>query len=316
MFEMMHTPMVTEPMRVQQRAHNLALSMLPRNVVTGGFLERVIRNAAQPGYWTYKADGITKDKWIPRPVKWGAGSVVWLEGIEGQDPISGKATFTNPDITYRPPTDVKPTIDAAAATYQTILEEARQAHVLMDSEASPSGKSRVEARKDYERSLKLAKPVVERAGRWLFETVLALAEALMTNGDGTGLLEEYRADFMCMLDTGALTPEERDQNIKSMQAGTLPHEYAIAGEGIDDVDAALTKINSQTGVVLTELKQRVDIVAVLAPFTTLEAAAQVAGLDPKLITMLQKGSETMLEEERAAAEADRAAREAASRNAE
>lgn len=308
MFEMMHDVLVSEPMRVQQRAHNLALSMLPRNVVTSGFLERVIRNAAQPGYWTYKEDGVTRDKWIPRPVKWGAGSVVWLEGIEGSDPISGKSTFTNPDITYRPPSDVSPVVEAAAATYQTILEEARQAHVLMDGDANASGRSRVEARKDYERSLKLGKPVVERAGRWLFETVVALAEALQNGGDGTSTVKDFRADFACRLDTGALTPEERQQNILSMQAGTLPHEAAIAGEGIDDVDAALVKINTQTGVVLNELKTRAEIIVQLVTAgTTIEAAAKIAGLDEEDVKALQEGANDILEEEQAQADADRKA---------
>jgi hypothetical protein len=49
MMELRRDPLVTPQVTQAQRALNLALSMLPRSVISGGFLERVFLNAQMPG---------------------------------------------------------------------------------------------------------------------------------------------------------------------------------------------------------------------------------------------------------------------------
>lgn len=290
MHELARRPLITPQVAQQQRAHNLALSIIPRNLTTAGFLERVLINAQQPGHWELDPDTKQPIRFIPSRLRMGAGSVTFIEGIETQDVVTGKTTTATPDVKYRDPVPVDPTIAAERATYLAILEEVQQAHVLMNSEATPSGRSREQARKDFEGSLKVTKPAVERAGRWLLETAMALAEALL-GGDGGASLQKYRVDFNCRLDTGVITPEERKQNNESVKAGTLPREYAIAGEGVDDVDVALALINSQEGVVLDALKQRAEIAAAFAKMgTNVEAAARAAGLSEEVVRILAEGA--------------------------
>ena len=287
MFELTRRMLITEQVRQLQRAHNLALSVIPRNLTTAGFLATTLINAQMPGEWELDPETREPIRFIPARLRHGSGMMTWLEGIETSDPITGKTVLATPDVKYRDPVDVSPTVDAERATYRTLLEEVQQAHILMSSETDVSGRSRVEARKDYESSLKLTRPVVERAGRWLIETVIVFAEQLLAAGSPSSL-ERLRCDFNARLDTGTTTPEEREQNNRSVKAGTLPLEYAIAGEGVDDVDAALAIINSQSGVVLDELKYRAEIVKILTDAgASIEAAAEVAGMDPEMVVLLK-----------------------------
>lgn len=291
MFEMSKSPLVTDQIRQQQRSHNLALSILPRNMTTAGFLERVMLNAQRPGTYDLDEGGNPiPGTFKPAKLTFGAGRVSWIEGIEAVDVTTGKTTTATPDVKFRDPVDPTPTVDACDATYRTILEEAHQAHVLLNTDGDPSGVSRIEARKDFEGSLKLTQPVVQRAGRWVIEACLALTEAIMSSGVSESVTR-FRCDFNCRLDVGTITAAEREQNDKSVAAGTLPKEYAIAAQGVDDVDAAMALINSQTGVVLNELKSKAEIVEILTKAgTSIDAAAEVAGFDPKYVAILKRGS--------------------------
>jgi hypothetical protein len=290
MLEIRRRPLVNTQMIQQQKAHNYALTILQRNLTSSGFTERTVLNAAAPGHWEFNPDGSRK-AFIPARLPLGAGFTAWLEGIETTDVVTGKTMTANPDIKYKEPSPVAPTLEAARATYETILEEAQQAHVLMNADAVASGRSRIEARKDYESSLRLTKPSLERAGRWVIETAIAIAEALMSNGDGTKTLAKYRAEFACRLDTGTLTAEDREQNNKDVESGTMPREAAIAANGTDDVEAAMAMIDSQTGVVLDDLRKRAEITELFTKAgASLEGAARTAGVPEELIPTLIKGA--------------------------
>jgi hypothetical protein len=242
-----------------------------------------------PGTWEVNPDTGEKTRFVPARLRLGAGTTTFLEGKLIEDPSTGKETLTSPQVSYRDPVPVDNTVDGAAAAYLAILEEARQSHVLMNSQADISGKSRVEARRDFESSLKPTKLEAEKVGRWLLRAVIALAENFY--GSPGQYTEKYRVDFSCIVDMGVATADERQQNTKDVEAGIIPKEYALRAMGIDDTDAAEALINSEPRAQLAVLAKRVAVYkeGVEAGLSA-ETAATLAGFTEEQIAMIAAGN--------------------------
>ncbi|HEY7233899.1 MAG TPA: hypothetical protein VH539_07100, partial [Gemmatimonadaceae bacterium] len=279
LFEMRRDLLITQQVQQMQRALNLAVSMLPRNVVTGGFLERVLLNAQMPGHWETSTDPKKPDKFVPDDYVTGAGTTNWIQGTQVTDPESGRTTLAAPSIQWRQPVDPKSAIDAAQAHYADILHECDQMHVLTVADGQVGWQSREQARADFESSLRVTQAQAEACGRWLLETPLALAEAI-TNQPGkyTKLL---RASFLCRTDTGPVDANERAQNDKSYASGTMAQTTAMQRNGIPDPDAEVTRINAQPGGDLAILEKRSAIYATLASVGDAYGAAIIAGFSPQ-----------------------------------
>ena len=238
MEEMSRKGLITEQVRQGQRAHNLALSMIPRNVTTGGFLEQVLLNAQMPGHWEKDESGQPK-RFVPADYKRGPGMVNFIRGIETGTDAQGNVVLTDPQVYDREPVPVTPSVEAKRSHYADILDEVDQVHVLLSSEAV-SGRSREQARADYEASLRLSQSHVERAGRWVIETALAMAESFL--GSPGKYTEKLRATFTCHVHLGPVSPEERKQNGDDMKAGIVSRETAMSKSGVQDVDAELERM--------------------------------------------------------------------------
>lgn len=225
-----------------QKLLNLALTMLGRNVVLGGFLERVLINAQLPG--AYRTDPHTgKQVFVPHPLEFGAGSVNALVGVEVRDEATGELkSYANPSVVYRDPVPVGTFADTRDIAYRAILEECQQAHALLSGDAAPSGESRRQALSDFLSSLRLTAPAVERAVRWLLETALHLA-AHFAGQPGRYL--DLRAVTICHLDTGPLGADEAKQVIDLVDAKLLSRETGMARVGIDDTDAEAQRIQAE-----------------------------------------------------------------------
>jgi hypothetical protein len=278
--------LVTTQVQQQQRAVNLAESMIPRNLVMAGFLERVIRGAQMPGTWVDDETAVGGKRWVPGEYNTGPGTVNWLQPVVVKD-AEGKPHLSNPDITYREPTSPKHAIEGGLAHYTSILHEVDQLHHQISGDATASGVSRVEARVDFLHSLRRTQTPTERLGRWVLEAVLALAEAIAgTPGKYT---RDLRADFACRLFLGQLTAEEQLALVSMVESGLLPREDAMALLGVDDVDMAIAKINSQPGALLKMRQAQAEALrAWLDAGVILEVAVKLLGLSDEDQEMLLK----------------------------
>lgn len=287
MFQGERTLLITQQVQQLQRALNLAISMLPRNVVTGGFLERVILNGMMPGHYEDNPNG-GDPIFVPSPMRYGAGVTNWIVGVEDEDEASGTRKTLTPDVRWRDPIDVKPAIEAKEELYASMLEEVDQAHVLLNTDAGASGRSREESRTSYVSSLTLSRGEVEGAVRWLAETLLALMETFTgTPGRFTSVL---RAVASCQLDEGPLSPEERKQNVDEAKQGYLSKTRAIARNGVADPDAELAAIAAQEDSTLAIRKLQAEVIEILTRAgAPLLQAALAAGMDPETANLLARG---------------------------
>jgi hypothetical protein len=283
LFEMRRRLLITQQVQQMQRALNLAISMLPRNVVTGGFLERVLLNAQMPGKWI-EDEETGNEKFIPGEYVTGAGTTNFVEGTKYTDEDTGKTVIATPQVKFREPVDPKSAISAAAEHYQEILHECDQMHVLTVSDGRIGWQSREQARADFEQSLRFTQSEAEALGRWTLETALALAEVI-ANQPGH-YTKSLRAVFQCRTDTGPVDAQERKQNDESYKTGTMSLETTMQRNNIMDPEAEQQAIAAQPGGDLGILEKRAAIFATLAAVADAHGAALVAGFTAAQATQL------------------------------
>lgn len=305
MYQMERPLFVTDAMRRNQRAVNLADTMAGRAVVTGGFLERVVLDAQQPGRWEKDSEG-RNVRFIPDPMVFGSGTVNWLQGRAVQGDNEGDFAITTPDIRWREPSDPTALILASRHFYQNILEEADQVHILISGDATSSGVSRVQARADHKQALLDTAGCAEPMLEWLFTTALLMAEAFMETQDRPS--QKFRISVETRLDLGPRTPEEDQADVKLQEAGLKSKKAIVADRGVDDPDAELAEIE-EDGRLGEMLKASEGMAVLHAAGLPWEKAAMFLGIDDEeQLNLLREADEQ--EEERRVQE-EEAARERA-----
>lgn len=233
---------VSPQMVQQQNLQNLSLTMLARNVVLGGFLERVLINAQMPGKWVPDSDSPGGEKFVPTPIDIGAGVATNLVGIETESD-DGKKTLSTPSIQYREPVTVTTFAETVQVARTSILEEASQLHVAMSGDATSSGESRIQARADFASLLVGMKPEIDGLVRWILETALAFGKSFL--GEGVFQVDGLSAMSNVTVNTGPLSLEERKLVIEMMEKGKISEESGMAMLGVEDVDFEKTMIRSE-----------------------------------------------------------------------
>ena len=293
-------PRLLTPQAVQlQKNINLALSMVPRTLITAGFLERTVRNAELSGKYV-DIDG--RRVWKPDPLSFGAGRTVALTGLRTVDPVTQRETIATPDISYREPISPKSSIEAKEALYEALLEEVDQAHVLMNSDANASGRSREQARADYENSLGTGEVRVNRAGRWLLGTALVLAEQIA--GIPGRYSSQLRPVFSCRLDTGPINADEARLNTEMGDKGYLSRETVMTRNQVTDIENEEALLAAQPGANLGVAEKQATVFAAWADAgVPLAFAGAKAGLTDEEIAELETVDAEAAKAERAAAQA-------------
>ena len=278
-------PLVSESVRQNQKALNFANTMIPRNLETGGFLERTMLNAEMPGDWEYNADG-EKVRFIPKAYTLGAGSTAWLQGTSYKD-AQGNTHMMNPSITYREPIDPKPATTSAGHHERNMLSEMRQEHVLTNTETLMSGKSREQARAGFEGSVRPTKRAVERLVQDLQESALALAEWFL--GVPGKWTSKFRCLATCRVDIGPVAADEREQDAAAVAANAMSLELYMERSGINDVDAELARIRNAPDYLLKLWKSRFEVMkAGVDAGLSAEAVAELLEFGQDVLAILKK----------------------------
>lgn len=283
---------ITEQIRQSQRALNFAASMVKRNVETSGFLQDTLLNGELPGH--EEGEGENK-KWVLDGIERGPLAYNAMRGIpirgnpDNPDVVTG---YTTAEIDHREPVDPTPTIKAKQEHYADILGGFNQKHVLISGDAVASGESRVQARADHVSELRITQAPVESFGRWMVETAVLLANALVIASSATpeapnAIIDGLRATFSCFLDAGPVDAAERAQTLAEMKEGALSKTTTIERNGIVDVDAELARIGTEPTAGLDAEVKRAEIYAAWIKGGVGEVfAAKRAGLTQKEIDEL------------------------------
>jgi len=246
MYEMEMPRLITEQIASMQKALNLNLTMMTRNSVLGGFLERVILNGQLPGHYDDEGQFIYEDFAV------GAGTVNAIQGI----PIVEEATntirgYTPATMQYKDPVSPDTFLKAADAIYRMMLESSDQLHALISGDAAASGESRRQAVASFFAYLRTPKQQVDKAGRWTLETVLAYAGFLTGNPNHFAGL---KVNFDSKLDMGAVPTAEIDLTERLVKTGIMSLQTAREKIGIENPEVEARRVADEKGLV-KELSQ-------------------------------------------------------------
>ena len=235
MYEMTREPLITPQIISQQKLLNMAMSMKQRNVVLGGFLERIFLNVKWPG--TTDANGV----FTPDQMNVGAGTTNGLQGETYED-SKGNTHVLNPQVFRFDPISPDTFIATEQSAYLAMLQEGHQLHYALAGDAVVSAVSRVQAREAFEKDLLTSAGKVEAAGRWLLETALAMAAYFAGQ---PGRYDGLRAYVQASVDSGPLSPEDLDVASRMMDKGIWSKETTMQKTGIEDVQAEKDRIEKE-----------------------------------------------------------------------
>lgn len=244
MYELKRKPLITEQVRSIQRSLNLANTMMMRNVNLGGSRERYFLNVERPTETVRvrdgtQASGYREEKRPLSALPIGAGASNFLKGVLIEDAEGKVVDRADPNISITNPVEVTTFVQTHDQMYAALLSQCQQIHALISKDATASGRSREQARAEFEGSLRLSKEVVDDAGRWMLETGLRLAAHLCGQ---SARFAPLRCDFNSIIETGPISPEERQANRDDMKAKVLSRESVMSRNGTEDVDAEKARI--------------------------------------------------------------------------
>lgn len=251
-------PLITTAVLSLQKQLNMTLTLLGKGMVDTHFLERLFIDILAPGKYTVDQDG-QRTGFVPDPTGRVTGDRTdsYLQSIDYQDE-GGVTRLAEGKIVLREPIDPSFTIKSAEYWYQALLEEVRQDHILINQSATPSGKSRDEARQDFVDSGNKPQQRLEALGRMLLWSVVSMAEAFMQR---PGLYtSQFKPVFKCNARYGRLSVEERKQNMDEADHGFLSIDTAMTLNGVDDVDAERAIVDSQPGAKIKLSQVRAEAV--------------------------------------------------------
>jgi hypothetical protein len=282
--------MITEQVRSLQRSLNMTLTLLGKGMVDTHFVERMFFDTLPPGYEAPTQDSTGKVVSEGKPASpegrtTGGRTDSYMQSTHYVDE-NDRTVLAKGNVTIRDPSDPGYTIKGSDYFYQCMLEEVRQDHILINQAATPSGKSREEARTDFASSGEDPQMQAELVGRSVLLTVVAMAEAFMgTPGKWT---KTFKPVFKCNSRYGQLSPEERKQNIEEADQGFLSIQTAMSRNGVDDVDAEQSIIASQPTAALDLAQKRADVVNDWSVEFPREVALFMAGYTDTEITAIMK----------------------------
>ena len=236
MYEMTRRWLITPQIVSQQKQLNMTKTMKGRNAVQGGFLERTFFNVQWPG----KTDPNTGD-FVPTPLRVGPGFMTSLQGVvaEGEE---GKQIPLNPSVTYKDPVSPQTFIDTEESDYIAMLQEGNQLHYALSGDGRVSEESRKQAREAFRQDLQYSAGKVAATGRWVLETVLALAAYFAGRG---GEFEGLRAYVQPRIDSGPVSPDDMRVAKEMKEAEIWDLETAQSATGVEDVDAVNQRIQKE-----------------------------------------------------------------------
>lgn len=258
MFQPRIRPTITQQVRENQYAINLAKTMQNRNTVVAGFLERIVLDAMPPGKWIDDPSDPNKQIYEVGPFKLGAGTTNFFMAAEYRNDDTGESHYGNPSVYIKEPSPPSTFIESKRDCYQDILEEVGQPHILISGDATSSAKSRETAKDTYRGTLEDDEGELIPMIEWLMETTISMA-AFLAGGTNKGHFEELAAQAKCYLNLGPLTGNERQDNREDVKAGQVSVRTSMMRSGVEDPQAEFDRISEEAGMTDEAIRNKIDI---------------------------------------------------------
>ncbi len=278
LYEFKREALISPQIRQLQKCYNLVLTQMTRNVNVAGSRSTTYTNAMKPSIKTTVTDSEGKQEIVRHevPVLKGVGTTLFLNGLPIYDEDGQITGYSSPGINTQEPVSPDTFIKSLQTYYEAILTEAYQLHVAISGDATASGKSRQEARAEFEKSLTITKTALDALGRWIIEVSLYFAADLC----GRPEFLDLRCDFNTIVDAGTPDATERSQNIAEFEKGALSLETCLSRNGTEDTDVEIGKIEANPAYQIKDKQMRVDFINSALDLLTIEK--QIEYLFPEM----------------------------------
>jgi hypothetical protein len=245
-YDMQRTPVLPEDALGLQVAINSTNTVMMVNMFQG-LLERMVGNAQLPGHW--EKDGAKVTAGTPNAVfvadkmTVGGGATNFLVGVPYYHENGKVAGYK--DINYQRlgPEDISPIRDTLHEFLEQFYDVSSQSHALMGSDATATGKSRIEAKDDFKGSLTQTIKAVEGGGRWFLDTTRCFINFIEGKNRFVGLRPFVKVNVR--LET--VSSEDKKVSILAKEKGIISHDTTLSELGIDDTDAEKAKLEIENG---------------------------------------------------------------------
>ena len=264
--------LVTEQIRQLQRTINTTLTHMAFNNRETNFQQRVFFNGQPPGS-VVKDPDTGEDRFVVEVVERGANRDLWVKGLETED-SEGSVRLESPSMEVIDPSDPNGYIRSIAEYRRGLYREAKQLHIELIKDATSTGEARLQAIADFVQDLLDMKEVADPIGRWVLETVYALAQNLA----GRPVHRDVKADFSTVINVGPIPQEVRRVIVEEVKAGLKSRFTAMTEIGIEEPETEMQRIRDDISYRLELLKLKVEIYdSLLASGIGEEAARIMAG---------------------------------------
>jgi hypothetical protein len=256
--------MITESVKELQNAINLFLTMIINNTVDAGFLERLILNAQLPG--DVVNDPQSGDVvFVPKPerFKTGTGQVTFLSGIPLENSEGEVTSITTPSVQYQQPIDNTNLHTSLELYIKLMYLEFNQGHILASDDGSLSGRSRIQLKQDFDKTLsnlvKLHKALVLS----VVKTIGHLAGYL--GAIPVGVFKGKKSVALEYNQETNLLTEEIKEIRENFVAKIVSHRTTLAKLGHKDPDLELDQINKEQAQELKTIQDSLEEVPTSSP---------------------------------------------------
>lgn len=248
-YEMKAAELISSNVLQAQRAVNLSGTMLTRNNNLAGSRERLALNVQPPGEWRETTDPVSGQvtrEFVPGEMKTGPATMNFLQSLPIFDDEGRITGFGNPNVIFTDPVAIETFTGTSAHWREVIYNRAKMRHLLIADNATASGKSRIEARREFQSSLNDSKGIADAAGRWAGTTPLHIAAHFI---GAPGRFLGYRIKFDAMVSTIEKTAEELNQIRADYEAGLIDLRTALELAGHKNVDEIIERRKEAGGLV-------------------------------------------------------------------
>lgn len=238
-------PLITESAIGLQKGVSLAWTMLGRNTVVAGFLERLIMGAMPPGRWVDAsgnevAPGHSEAVFEPAAFNAGPGTATFLSGVPQFDADGNITGYSSPSVYDRQPVSPASLIETKNEARTGILEECSQVHATMAGDATASGKSREQALQDFSMSLDQTIPALRDAANDTLTAAVRLAAHFSSDG------AEYAEASVLTAPRKNLQVTDEDAADEVDESAALERDKVFAARVTQAIQLAAT-IRAETG---------------------------------------------------------------------
>jgi hypothetical protein len=235
---------ITSSVCQAQRAINLSGTMLTRNNNLAGSRERLAIGVQPPGEWIDRGindQGQPVREFVPAEMKTGPATMNFLSAMPIHDAEGRVTAFANPNVIFTDPVAIDSFIGTSMHWRSEMYSKAKMRHLLMADDATASGRSRIEARKEFQSSLNESKQVTDPAGKWMIELALNIAAHFIGQ---PGRFLNTRVNFDSQVSTIELTPEETSQIRENFKIGLIDMQTALEQLNFKNVQEILNRVQA------------------------------------------------------------------------